>query len=150
MAKAGAGGYERRGGRRSVRPSRGRVVSALFFFPRGGSAQVARALCRSLPATGWDVSLAAGSLGRAGEPGHAPSFFTGIDVVSVDYSPAGRLADPTAALVPFQPSYEDRPGAPDRVFAVVDDEAYERLVAPGRRHSPARERPAPTSSISTT
>jgi glycosyltransferase involved in cell wall biosynthesis len=31
--------------------------------------------------------------------------------------------------VPFQPSYEDRPGAPDRIFAAVDDPAYERLVA---------------------
>jgi glycosyltransferase involved in cell wall biosynthesis len=30
---------------------------------------------------------------------------------------------------PFQPSFEDRPGAPDRVFAAVDDEAYERLVS---------------------
>jgi glycosyltransferase involved in cell wall biosynthesis len=30
--------------------------------------------------------------------------------------------------VPFQPSYEDRPGAPDRVFAAVDDAVYERLV----------------------
>ncbi len=30
--------------------------------------------------------------------------------------------------MPFQPSYEDRPGAPDRVFAAVDDDAYERLV----------------------
>ena len=29
----------------------------------------------------------------------------------------------------FQPSYEDRPGAPDRVFASVDDDGYERLVA---------------------
>ena len=82
-----------------------------------------------LPTIGWEVSLAAGSLGSAGEQGHAPSFFSGVDVVSVDYSPARRLADPTAAIVPFQPSYEDRPGAPDRVFAAVDDEAYERLVA---------------------
>ncbi len=107
----------------------GRVVSALFFFPRGGSAQVARALCRSLPAAGWQVGLAAGSLGSAGEPGHAPSFFSGLDVVAVDYSPALGMADPLAGLVPFQPSYEDRPGGPDRVFAAVDDEAYERLVA---------------------
>ena len=82
-----------------------------------------------LPTIGWEVSLAAGSLGSAGEQGHAPSFFSEVDVVSVDYSPARRLADPTAAIVPFQPSYEDRPGAPDRVFAAVDDEAYERLVA---------------------
>ena len=107
----------------------GRVVSALFFFPRGGSAQVARALCRSLPAAGWQVGLAAGSLGSAGEPGHAPSFFSGLDVVGVDYSPALGMADPLAGIVPFQPSYEDRPGGPDRVFAAVDDEAYERLVA---------------------
>jgi hypothetical protein len=129
MANLGAGWYERRRGRPSVQRSGGRVVSALFFFPRGGSAQVARALCRTLPTIGWEVSLAAGSLGSAGEQGHAPSFFSGVDVVSVDYSPARRLADPTAAIVPFQPSYEDRPGAPDRVFAVVDDKAYERLVA---------------------
>ena len=107
----------------------GRVVSALFFFPRGGSAQVARVLCRVLPTIGWEVSLAAGSLGSVGEQGHAPTFFSGVDVVSVDYSPARRLADPLAAIVPFQPSYEDRPGAPDRVFAAVGDEAYERLVA---------------------
>src|SRR5436190_2202310 len=63
---------------------RRRVCSALFFFPRGGSAQVARALA---------------------------------------------LDDPLAAAVPFQPSYEDRPGSADRVFAMVDDAAYERLVA---------------------
>ena len=31
--------------------------------------------------------------------------------------------------MPFQPSYEDRPGAPDRVFARVGDGAFERLVA---------------------
>jgi glycosyltransferase involved in cell wall biosynthesis len=129
MANPGAGRYEQRGGRRPVRRSAGRVVSALFFFPRGGSAQVVRALCRVLPTIGWEVSLAAGSLGSAGEQSHAPSFFSGVDVVSVDYSPARRLADPIAAIVPFQPSHEDRPGAPDRVFAAVDDATYERLVA---------------------
>jgi hypothetical protein len=50
------------------------------FFPRGGSAQVARALCRAWPTIGWEVSLAAGSLGSAGEQDHAPSFFAGVDV----------------------------------------------------------------------
>src|SRR5262249_30733378 len=29
---------------------------------------------------------------------------------------------------PLHPSYEDRPGAPDRVFAAVDDETYEHQV----------------------
>jgi glycosyltransferase involved in cell wall biosynthesis len=129
MANSGADWHEQRGGGAPARRSAGRVVSALFFFPRGGSAQVARALCRVLPTVGWEVSLAAGSLGRAGEQSHAPTFFSGADVISVDYSPAQRLADPTAAIVPFQPSYEDRPRAPDRVFAAVDDEAFERLVA---------------------
>jgi hypothetical protein len=83
MGNSGAGWYEWRRGRPPVRRFGGRVVSALFFFPRGGSAQVARALCRALPAIGWEVSLAAGSLGSAGEQGHAPSFFSGVDVISV-------------------------------------------------------------------
>jgi len=99
------------------------VVSALFFFPRGGSAQVARAFARALPAVGWQTTLAAGSLGRQSEQTNAGSFFSGLEVHPVDYSPALELPDPLAALLPFQPSYEDRPGAPDRVFAIVDDAA---------------------------
>src|SRR5436189_70143 len=59
----------------------------------------------------------------------AASFFGGIDVHALDYSPALEFAEPLAAPVPFQPSYEDRLDAPDRVFAAVDDPAYERLVA---------------------
>jgi glycosyltransferase involved in cell wall biosynthesis len=108
---------------------RGRVCAGLFFFPRGGSAQVVRALARALPARGWKVTLASGSLGAAGDPTHAPSFFGGTEVATVDYTSAFGLVDPLAADVPFQPSYEDRPGVPDRVFAMVDDGAYERLVA---------------------
>jgi hypothetical protein len=115
-----------RGGRA---PAGGLVVSALFFFPRGGSAQVTRSLARALPAAGWRLALAAGSLGGAGEQTHAASFFAGIDVHPLDYSPALECAQPLAAHVPFPPSYEDRPDAPDRVFAAVDDSAHERLVA---------------------
>jgi glycosyltransferase involved in cell wall biosynthesis len=70
------------------------------------------------------MTLAAGSLGRPGELTHAPTFFPGLDVVGVDYSP-GRDGEDG---VPFQPSYEDRPGAPDRIFTTVDDDSYERLV----------------------
>jgi hypothetical protein len=47
----------------------------------------------------------------------------------LDYSPALELAVPLAAPVPFPPSFEDRPDAPDRVFAAVDAAAHERLVA---------------------
>src|SRR5205823_13673406 len=94
-----------------------------------GSAQVARALARVLPACGWQVALASGSLGEPAEPTHAASFYEEVEITAVDYSPALRLADPLAAAVPFQPSYEDRSASADRVFAMVDDAAYERLVA---------------------
>jgi glycosyltransferase involved in cell wall biosynthesis len=131
MGRAGRGRWEAAPARE--RPAavgtRGRVCSALFFFPRGGSAQVARALARTLPARGWRMTLASGSLGEPGEPTHAATFYPGMDIAAVDYSPALRLADPLAAPVPFQPSYEDRPAGPDRVFAAVGDAAYERLVA---------------------
>ena len=121
------GRHRQRGGRAPA--ARGLVVSALFFFPRGGSAQVARALARAVPPAGWQVTLAAGSLGRWGEPTHAASFFAGLDVHPLDYSPALERAESLVAPVSFPPSYEDRPGAPDRVFAAVDDARYERLVA---------------------
>jgi glycosyltransferase involved in cell wall biosynthesis len=101
-----------------------RAVMGLVFFPRGGSAQVARYLARSLP--GWDVTIACGSLGSPGDPSHAATFYAGLDVRPLDYTALAGAPDPVAAG--FQPSYEDRPGAPDRVFAGVDDADYERLV----------------------
>ena len=106
-----------------------RVLMALFFFPRGGSSQVARYTARALPRAGWEVTLLAGSLGSAGELSHAATFFAGIDVRPLDYTAARDAPDPLLADPPFQPSFEDRPGAPDRVFAAVDDDAYERIVA---------------------
>jgi glycosyltransferase involved in cell wall biosynthesis len=109
-------------------PAAGRVVSGLFFFPRGGSAQVALELARALAGTGWQARLAAGSLGAPGELTNARSFFAGIEVEPLDYTPTLEGADPLTAPVPFPPSYEDRPGAPDRVFAAADDAAFERLV----------------------
>jgi len=129
MADRGASENGAGPARRTGPPPTGRVCSALFFFPRGGSAQGVRALSGALAETGWQVRLAAGSLGGPDAPTNAASFFSGIDVSAVDYSPALQLADPLAAAVPFQPSYEDRPAGPDRVFAAVDDAAYERLVA---------------------
>jgi glycosyltransferase involved in cell wall biosynthesis len=102
----------------------------LMFFPRGGSSQVARYVARALPGAGWDVTLVVGSLGEEGEASNAATFFEGVeDLRPVDYTAARDAPDPLAADPPFQPSFEDRPGAPDRVFAAVDDEAYERLVS---------------------
>jgi hypothetical protein len=86
---AGDSGWKHHPERGAREPAtRGLVVSALFFFPRGGSAQVTRSLARALPAAGWQPTLAAGSLGQPGEPTHAASFFAGIDVHGLDYSPA--------------------------------------------------------------
>jgi glycosyltransferase involved in cell wall biosynthesis len=89
-----------------------------MFFPRGGSAHVARALAEELPAHGWDVTILSGSLGGGGVS-DAQRFYAGLDVHAVDFS---------AGAAPMHPSYEDRPDAPDRVFAALDDAAYERHV----------------------
>jgi glycosyltransferase involved in cell wall biosynthesis len=89
-----------------------------MFFPRGGSAHAARALARELPAHDWDIRLVAGSLG--GGPGDARSFYAGLDVHPVDFD---------AGDAPMHPSYEDRAGAPDPVFAAVDEAMFERHVA---------------------
>jgi glycosyltransferase involved in cell wall biosynthesis len=98
----------------------------LMFFPRGGSAHVTRALARALPEHGWEATIVSGSLGE----GHANAqrFFAGLDVRAMDYTEAVAAPDPLAHDPPMHPSFEDRADAPDRVFAKVDDEAYERLV----------------------
>jgi glycosyltransferase involved in cell wall biosynthesis len=111
------------------------ALHVLVFFPRGGSAQVVRYLASWLGrATRWRGRVVAGSLGEPGEPGHAPSFFSGVDDLHVvAYDEALRSADPLLASPPLHPSYEDRPGAPDRVFAALDDATYEHLVAEWER-----------------
>ena len=97
---------------------RRRVVAALFFFPRGGSAFVARSLCRALPAAGWDATLVSGSLGRGVDPGCAATFFRGIDIRPFRYRVGPEPLSP--------PSYET---AAELAFPAVDDVGYERLVA---------------------
>ncbi|MET0512667.1 MAG: glycosyltransferase family 4 protein [Thermoleophilaceae bacterium] len=105
-----------------------RLIMGVLFFPRGGSAQVVRYLSRSLGDAGWDATIACGSLGPPGEPSNAETFYAGQDVCALDYTEAAAAPDPLAADPPFQPSFEDRPGAPDRVFASVDDATFERLT----------------------
>jgi glycosyltransferase involved in cell wall biosynthesis len=100
----------------------------LAFFPRGGSAHVARNLATGLRGAGWDVTILSGSLTRAGEPGDAHEFYAGLDVRPLDMTRALEAPDPMRADPPMHPSYEDRPGAPDRVFASLDDDEYERQV----------------------
>jgi len=105
-----------------------RVLMGLQFFPRGGSAHVARNLARNLPATGWEPRLVSGSLSLPGRPGDAREFYAGLDVRPVDMTAALASADPMRAEVPLHPSFEDRPDAPDRVFASLDDDVVEHHV----------------------
>ena len=98
-----------------------RVLSALMFFPRGGSATVMRALARELPSHGWEPTIVSGSRAGGAGYGDAARFYAGLDVRPARFEPEGDM--------PMHPSYEDRPGARDRVFAVVDDDEFERHVA---------------------
>ena len=113
------------------RVTRRRLLSALQFFPRGGSSHVARALARELPSHGWDVTVVSGSRRDLEGVGDAARFYAGLDVHPVSFDKALASSDPLdppPGFAPMQPSYEDRPGAPDRVFAMLDDDAYERQV----------------------
>jgi glycosyltransferase involved in cell wall biosynthesis len=110
------------------------VVSAILFSPRGGSAHVARALADGLRAQGCAVTLLAGSRDDLDGHGDALRFYGNGDLRAVDFGPAIASGDPLAYVgpsgtAPIHPSFEDRPGAIDRVFAVLDDAAYERQVA---------------------
>src|SRR4051794_3663752 len=110
---------------------RRRVVSASLFFPRGGSAHVMRALATHLPDHDWDVTVVSGSRHETGPHGDARRFYAGLDLVEVDFSAALHAPDPfdpPGDAPPMHPSFEDRPGAADAVFASVDDHRYERQV----------------------
>jgi glycosyltransferase involved in cell wall biosynthesis len=108
-----------------------RVVSAVLFSPRGGSAHVARALARGLRVQGCSVTLLAGSRGDLGAHGDANAFYGDVHAVAFDPALASgaplRFEGPPGTA-PLHPSFEERPGAPDKVFAGLDDLDYERQV----------------------
>ena len=109
------------------------LLMALQVWPRGGSAQVVRYLAPEIVAAGWQLSLVSGSVGATGDLGYAPEFFSPLPVTVVDYTPAMDVwrsgGDPFFVAVPLQPAFEDRRGAPDRVFASLDDADFERQVS---------------------
>ncbi len=105
--------------------SRRHALMGIMFSPRGGSAQVVRGLAAALPDHGWDVTVVSSSL--AGDS-DATRFYSGLDLRALDATAALGAPDPLLADPPLHPSYEDRPGAPDRVFAAVDDAVYEHQV----------------------
>lgn len=92
---------------------------------------------RELADRGWDATLLTGSRTDLADAADAADFFApataaGARLSKVDYTAAltakheGR-AVPTDAM-PMHSSYEDRPGAEDGVFAVLDDRELEIQV----------------------
>ena len=104
----------------------------LLFYPRGGSAYVVRYLSPALERSGRSVAIAAGSLGVAGDETHAPTFFEHLEVHALDATEAVATfeagGDAIAAAIPMHPSYEDRAGVADVVFAAVPPELVEHLA----------------------
>jgi glycosyltransferase involved in cell wall biosynthesis len=110
-----------------------KLLMGVYFYPRGGSAHVNRALAREFARNGFEVTVLAGSRSDLGEHAEASRFYSGLDLRPVDFTPALRSADPPRVdrgpgTAPMHGSYEDRPGAEDPVLACLDDEAYERQV----------------------
>jgi glycosyltransferase involved in cell wall biosynthesis len=77
------------------------------------------------------VTLVAGSRGDQGVHGDARAFYGEVRPVDFDAALAAetplRSAGPPGSA-PLHPSFEDRAGAPDRVFAALDDDEYELQV----------------------
>jgi glycosyltransferase involved in cell wall biosynthesis len=117
--------------------ARGSALQGFSFYPRGGSAQVVRYLTAALLESEWSSRIAAGSLGPPGGSSHAQTFFGDLPLSTVDFTPARdawqRGEDPLDQPVPLHASYEDKPGAPDRVFAAVSPEVATRQVDSWRR-----------------
>lgn len=110
-----------------------RALVGFYFYPRGGSAHVCRAICRELGANGVDVRLLAGSRSDIGEAGLARSFFAGLDPSVVDFTPALRSSRPlnyhgSRGTAPMHGSYEDREGAEDVVLAALGADEVELQV----------------------
>jgi glycosyltransferase involved in cell wall biosynthesis len=111
-----------------------RVVSATMFYPRGGSAFVARALAHGLVDVGVELTLVAGSRHDHGRFEDAREFYRGLMLHEVDFTPALRSGgDPLAfrgpaGTAPLQPSFEDRPGVADRAFFHLGNDRYELQV----------------------
>src|SRR5690348_3062058 len=110
-----------------------RMLMGIYFYPRGGSAHATRALARELGRNGVEVTLVAGSRSDLGEAALASSFYEGLDLRAVDFTPAIRSADPLHYeggpwAAPMHGSYEDRPGAVDPVLAKFDDAELEVQV----------------------
>src|SRR5262249_19453708 len=91
------------------------------------------ALLRQLATLGWSSRLVSGSRSDLGGEADARLFYDGIDLRPVDFAPALSTPDPLRppaelGIPPMHPSFEEREGAPDAVFASLDDLDLQRQV----------------------
>ena len=111
-----------------------KILMAIAFYPRGGSAQVVRYLARALMNRGHTVQIVSGSLKDSGPDSDAQVFFEGLQLLELDYTEAAQGFqagfNPMSKRfpVPFHPSYEDKPDVPDRVFYKVSRSELRHLV----------------------
>ena len=129
--------------------SRARVLMGLLFFPRGGSAHVARNLAATLPDAGWDATHPVRARSRCpGSPGDARASTAGLDVRPVDLTARARRARPAARRPAAPPLLR---GPRGRAGPRVRLARRRRRRAPGRRLGAGaaaagrarRRRPAP-------
>jgi D-inositol-3-phosphate glycosyltransferase len=124
------------------------VDTVVQFFPRGGSAQVVRYLAREFTGRDMMLRVICGSLGVGGMS-DAMTFYSGLDVSPMDYSPAaaaytGGYTGMDCQPDPFHPSYEDRgPAAPDRLFTAVPPRTIDHLTDAWTRHLSAHRNAQP-------
>jgi glycosyltransferase involved in cell wall biosynthesis len=110
-----------------------KLLMGTYFYPRGGSAHVARALARELRSQGIEVTLVSGSRTDLGPAADARAFYAGLDVRAVDFTPAlesGRPLDFVGppGTAPMHGSFEDREDAVDPVLTSLDDRRLELQV----------------------
>ena len=113
-----------------------RVMMALYFYPRGGSAQVVRYLGGRLRKS-LRAQLYSGSPGQAGAATHAGIFYAGMNPIPLDYTAAElewrKGGDPLRAEPPMHGSFEDRAGVADKFLARLSPGLAGRQVSAWRR-----------------
>jgi glycosyltransferase involved in cell wall biosynthesis len=110
-----------------------KLLMGIYFYPRGGSAHVCRAIAAEFERNDFEVAVLTGSRSDLDEHTDAASFYAGLDLHAVDFAPSLRSVEPLHfegpdGTAPIQGSYEDRRGAEDPVLAAIGDEAFEIQV----------------------
>jgi glycosyltransferase involved in cell wall biosynthesis len=113
-----------------------RLIMALYFYPRVGSAQVVQYVIRRLRKS-WDTQIYTGSLGEDGTLTHTGTFFRGMNPITLDYTAAEAAwrdgLDPMQADPPMHGSFEDQAGVPDTFLAKLSPPIQARQVSAWRQ-----------------